>query len=171
MSYDSAFAVAHSVSSSLKAASKSKYPLPGKERTGGFNYPYIPAKLTVGSPDNPYEREADTMADRVMHMPEPNFVQRKCAECEREEELQRKPLSHVATPFLQAKNETTVSDGVANAVRSSKGGGSTLGTDINSFMSDRFGYDFGSVKIHTDRRSVQLNQNLNARAFTVGNDV
>ena len=77
----------------------------------------------------------------------------------------------MAPPVLQAKKETAVSDGVAYAVRSCRGGGSALDADINSFMRDRFGYNFGSVKSHTDRRSVQLNQNLNARAFTIGNDV
>src|SRR5690554_1564495 len=132
---------------------------------------WIQPKLTIGSPGDPYEREADAVADNVMRMPESGFIQRKCTHCEEEKGLQRKPLSQVAIPFLQAKSEATVNDDVANSIQSSKGGGSALDADINSFMSDRFGYDFGSVKIHTDRRSVQLNQNLNARAFTVGNDV
>jgi len=38
-------------------------------------------------------------------------------------------------------------------------------------MSSRFGIDFNDVSIHTDSRSIQLNRQLNARAFTVGNDV
>src|SRR4029453_14299965 len=45
----------------------------------------IQRKLTIGSPDDPLEHEADYMADKVMRMPEQNFVQRKCAECEEEE--------------------------------------------------------------------------------------
>src|SRR5690554_7559785 len=51
---------------------------------------FVQPKLTVGSPDDPYEREADAMADQVMRMPEPGFVQRKCAQCV-EEEVQRQP--------------------------------------------------------------------------------
>ena len=132
----------------------------------------IQPKLTVGSPDDPYEKEADAVADRVMRMPEPGFVQRKCAECEEEEkELQRKPLRPVVTPFFQAKNETTISDGMANSIQSSKGGGSMLDPGINSFMSSRFNHDFSAVRIHTDSRATQLSRDLNAKAFTAGNDV
>jgi hypothetical protein len=40
-------------------------------------------KLTVGAPDDAFEREADQVADQVMRMPEPG-VQRMCAECEEE---------------------------------------------------------------------------------------
>src|SRR5690606_12530548 len=180
--------------------------LPEKDSEYRFSILPVQPKLTVGSPDDPYEREAHAMADQVMRMPEPGFVQRKCAqcveeevqrqpedqdqagqlkrnlsnsfiqrkcaECEKEEkELQRKPLSHIVTPFFLAKNETTVSDGVANSIQSSKGGGSALDTDSHSFMSSRFGSDFSGVKIHTDSRAIQLNRNLNARAFTVGSDI
>ena len=38
--------------------------------------PLLQAKLTVGQPDDEYEREADKVADTVMRMPEP-ALQRK----------------------------------------------------------------------------------------------
>ena len=145
--------------------------LPTREIKSDFSHFNIQTKLTVGSSDDPYEREADTMADRIMRMAEPNFIQRKCAECEKEEELHRMPISQATTPFLQAKNETIVSANVTTSIQSSKGGGSAMGADINSFMSTRFGHDFSSIKIHTDSRAIQLNRDLNAKAFTVGNDV
>ena len=37
----------------------------------------IQHKLTVGAPDDPYEREADSVADKVMRMPDNNFAQHK----------------------------------------------------------------------------------------------
>jgi hypothetical protein len=44
------------------------------------------------------------MADKVMRMPEPSFVQRKCAECEEEDEqLQRKSVESPEISFIQAK--------------------------------------------------------------------
>ncbi|NJO00826.1 MAG: DUF4157 domain-containing protein, partial [Bacteroidia bacterium] len=46
-----------------------------------------------------------------------------------------------------------------------------MGADTQSFMSDRFGADFSRVRIHTGSQSVQMNQELGAKAFTVGNDV
>ena len=59
----------------------------------------IQRKLSVGAADDPLEKEADDMADKVMRMPMPepisfstskNVINRKCPECEKEEELQRK---------------------------------------------------------------------------------
>jgi hypothetical protein len=63
----------------------------------------IQCRLTVGAPDDPLEREADNMADTVMRMPEPSFIQRKCAHCEEEEKVQRAPL----TPFIQKQEAPT----------------------------------------------------------------
>jgi hypothetical protein len=54
--------------------------------------PRLQPKLTVGPPDDAYEREADRVADAVMRMPEPDErIQRMCPECE--DELQRQPLA------------------------------------------------------------------------------
>src|SRR5262249_42831618 len=59
-------------------------------------------KLRVGAADDQYEQEADTMADHVMRMPQPEAadaavsplpgtaIQRECSSCGEEEELQRK---------------------------------------------------------------------------------
>ncbi|MFN8303902.1 MAG: DUF4157 domain-containing protein [Saprospiraceae bacterium] len=71
--------------------------------------PFIQAKLTIGAPDDPYEREADAVAEQVVQrmsapaseMEEkeqiqpkiqrfPLTVQRKCAACEEEEKVQKK---------------------------------------------------------------------------------
>lgn len=69
----------------------------------------IQAKLTIGAPDDVYEKEADRVADQVMRMsdnsranqselgtdqPASGIVQRACAGCEEEEMLQTKPLDH-----------------------------------------------------------------------------
>ncbi len=40
-----------------------------------------------------------------------------------------------------------------------------------AFMGSRFGADFSQVKIHTGNEAVQLSRDLNAQAFTVGNDI
>ena len=72
-----------------------------KKQQPFFSPVIIQAKLTIGPVDDPYEREADAMADKVMRMsdgetlqtkPSPINIQRKCAHCEEEEEekLQRK---------------------------------------------------------------------------------
>src|SRR5688500_9100838 len=68
---------------------------PAKEISGSSLF--AQPKLTIGSPDDPLEKEADAMADKVMRMGMPgpinflsskNSVLRKCAHCEEEEERQ-----------------------------------------------------------------------------------
>ena len=41
------------------------------------NFVNIQPKLTVGSPDDPYEKEADAMAERILRPPETSFLQTK----------------------------------------------------------------------------------------------
>src|SRR6187455_3171119 len=83
--------------------------LQNKDKKNSSPY-FIQPKLTVGAPDDPYEKEADSVADRIMRMPQrskieskdeeeiqtkPNdqIMQLKCAECEREDKLQKKSIS------------------------------------------------------------------------------
>ena len=68
------------------------------ETHAGFDFGSIPlfsdnenliqTKLTIGKSGDKYEQEADSMADRVMSMPEPN-VQRDCADCDDKDKVQR----------------------------------------------------------------------------------
>lgn len=133
----------------------------------------IQRKLSVGKEDDEFEREADTTADRVMRMPETNFVQRKCDECKEEETLHRKTGDQNTNPFIQTKanGNSAVSESVSSSIQSSRGGGSPIDRQTQSFMSNRMDSDFSKVKIHTNSEAVQLNRELNAKAFTVGNDI
>lgn len=148
-----------------------------------FFEPAIQKKLSVGSSTDAYETEADTMADNVMKMAEPSqdnitsssqFIQ-KC-DCDKEENIQRKPIADDITPLVQrsssgSKGESTASSYVENGINSSKGGGSVMDSTTQNFMESRFGADFSNVRIHTGQQAVQMSRELNAQAFTVGNDV
>jgi hypothetical protein len=133
----------------------------------------IQPKLTIGRPDDSFEKEADMIVHHVMRTPESRFhIQRKCAACEHEEQIQRKPFD--ITPFIQKSGPDgggLVSEAVSSQVESSRGGGSPMAEKTRTFMESRFGQDFSGVRIHTDFNGIQLSQNLNAQAFTVGNDV
>ncbi len=135
----------------------------------------IQTKLVIGAANDPLEAEADAMADRVMRMPDTPRVQRKCAECEEDDErMQRKPLASEITPFIQAKsseNSASASDAVANHIESTRGGGNPLPETTRSFMESRFGTDFSGVRVHSDHATAQLSRDLNAQAFTVGRDI
>ncbi|KAM3095451.1 DUF4157 domain-containing protein [Phormidesmis sp. 146-35] len=127
----------------------------------------IQPKLTVGAPNDPYEQEADRMADQVMSMPDSAVQQPIHREAILEDkELQTKPALRRSTDdALQTGNS------VENQLNSSKGGGSTMPDDLKSYMESRFNTDFSRVRIHTDSNSVDMNEALEAQAFTYGNDV
>ncbi|MDB5250072.1 MAG: hypothetical protein JWQ40_4466 [Segetibacter sp.] len=134
----------------------------------------IQPKLVIGAVNDPLEQEADTMADVVMKMPEMPSVRRKCADCEREEEqIKRKPLTSLVTSFLQTKSETgsVATDAVTNKILATKGSGSSMDDSTKSFMESRFGTDFSSVRIHNNDDAARMSTELNAKAFTVGNDI
>lgn len=126
----------------------------------------VQAKLAVDRQGDKYEQEADTIAHKIMSDSGSVSIQRKCAKCEEEEEekqLQRKPGP--------GKTGITVSPSLSNKISLSKGLGQNMDNATRSFMTARFGFDFSSVKIHTDHEAVKMNRELNAKAFTVGNDI
>lgn len=130
----------------------------------------IQCKLAIGAVDDPMEHEAETMADRVMRMPDPVAVQRKCAHCEEEEQVQRKPLA----AFIQRMENSTAGvtgDAVSGRIDATRGSGNSMDMPTMSFMESRFGADFSGVRVHTGADAVQLSAELNAQAFTVGNDI
>lgn len=87
-------------------------------------------------------------------------LQRKCTVCSEEEPLQRKENGAAqASPSIKTRLAAT------------KGSGSPLPGDVSASMGQAIGADFSNVKIHTGTSAVQLNRDLNAQAFTHGNDI
>ena len=88
-------------------------------------------------------------------------IQTKCVACEKDDKVQSKSKNGggIATNVLTTKLNNT------------KGGGSPLLASTNQFMNNAFGNDFSGVRVHTGSNSIQMNQGLNARAFTHGSDV
>jgi hypothetical protein len=117
---------------------------------------------------SPEQKLANDAAEQARNTPDETFIQRKCAHCEEEKQLHRKPS------FLQTKTEAarpSVSDSLSRSIESSKGSGSSMDESTQSFMSERFDADFSKVRIHANSESVQMNQQLNAKAFTTGSDI
>jgi hypothetical protein len=154
------------------------------------NKELVQTKLTVGAPGDKYEQEADSMAAKVMTMPDSAIqqpIQRQTGE--ETEGVQMQPLVNSITPLVQrssGKEEEVqmksglqqASDGSSQAsssiesrLASSKGGGSALPKDVLRFMEPRFGADFSSVQVHTDSNAVQMNKELGAQAFAHGSDI
>ncbi|HTF06440.1 MAG TPA: DUF4157 domain-containing protein [Bacteroidia bacterium] len=53
----------------------------------------------------------------------------------------------------------------------SKGGGQSLDDSTRSEMESKMGADFGNVKVHTGGEANQMSENINAKAFTHGQDI
>ncbi|MEY8760249.1 eCIS core domain-containing protein [Chryseobacterium tongliaoense] len=148
-----------------------------------FFKPVVQKKLNIGSSNDSYEAEADRVADQVMSKPgssaqvaQKGTSLQKCAACEQEEKLRMKPLAESITPMIQRSatetaGESHAPDHVESRINSSKGNGNTMDHSTKSFMENRFGADFSNVKIHTGSEAVQMNRDLNAQAFAVGNDI
>lgn len=132
----------------------------------------VQPKLQVNEPGDQYEQEADSMADRVMGMPQisesaffkpaQNNIQRKCQHCEEEEKLHRKESSGAAA---HGSNE------LDNYVGSLGSTGQTLPESSRQFFEPRFGQDFSNVRVHTDSVAAKSAQSINALAYTTGNNI
>jgi hypothetical protein len=103
-------------------------------------------------------------------------IQRKCSSCEQEHNQQMLPAGEKdMQETIQRKTGDGESAGSGNVVESSlsrtKGNGSPMPDALNESMSNSLAFDFSDVKIHTDSSAVQLSTDLNAQAFTHGNDI
>jgi hypothetical protein len=137
---------------------------------------FIQTKLRISEPGDAFEQEADRVADEVMRAPDPTAasleinqqktgpsVQRACASCEEEEEVQRKASGD------SAQTKPTQS----SLVKSGEmiGGGQPLPATTRAFFEPRFGYDFGDVRVHTDPRAADSARSIDALAYTTGRDI
>jgi len=139
------------------------------QRGYGNNYVgrVIQAKLTVNQPGDIYEQEADRMAAQVMAMPQSDrSIQREMDPKKEKEKIQMKPSLQLAPD-----RNREAGGNLEDRLNGNKGGGSPLPDDVRSFMEPRFGADFSQVRVHTGSESVQMNQELNAQAFTHRQDV
>jgi hypothetical protein len=50
-------------------------------------------------------------------------------------------------------------------------GGSSLNANTKEFMESRFGYDFGKVRVHADRKAAASAQAVGALAYTIGHNI
>lgn len=133
----------------------------------------LQAKLEIGAVDDPLEREADAVADRVMGgtpaapslTSAPAALSRQCAECEDEKKpdpIRRKAVTgdgmagHEAPPI--------VGDALSRP-------GAPLDAATRARMSTAIGHDFSGVRVHTDAAADASARAVGARAYTVGADV
>ncbi|MCB8764181.1 eCIS core domain-containing protein [Planktothrix agardhii] len=84
-----------------------------------------------------------------------------------EEEIQAKSTQ----PDQQVMAGGDASTELETSIQTAKGGGQPLDGGLQRSMGQAMGADFSGVKVHTDSQSDQLNQSIQAKAFTTGQDV
>jgi hypothetical protein len=158
----------------------------GNESGSPYSLP-VQAKLTIGEPGDKYEQEADRVASQVVKQinspeaaqltqgqssisdlqrsPLPLEVQREAMP--EEEELQAKSILQRREAIAGGEASTDLE----SAINSARGGGQPLEAGLQRSMGQAMGADFSGVKVHTDAKSDQLNQSIQAKAFTTGQDV
>jgi Domain of unknown function (DUF4157) len=88
----------------------------------------------------------------------------KCADCEDKEK--KRPMQRAADGGGAAPSAVPAS--VSRTVQSP---GQSLDAGTRAAMEPRFGRDFSSVRVHTDTEAAESARAVNARAYTVGQDI
>ncbi|MEQ8969174.1 MAG: DUF4157 domain-containing protein [Coleofasciculus sp. C1-SOL-03] len=155
----------------------------------------IQAKLTIGEPNDKYEQEADRVARQVVdkiHSPTPETVQREEMGDEDEVRLKsdagsggkqeagvgvtgvrKSPIQRLTiNRAVNSEGETQeASADLEASIQGKRGSGQPLDESVREPMEGAFGADFSGVRVHTDGKSDELNQAIQAKAFTTGEDV
>jgi len=139
-------------------------------------------KLKISDPGDQYEREADQIAQQVLHSDPGKSPQNS----------QESPLLHseklppegIQTAYRQAMkeeedediqlkqreiNSATVSTNLAASVTAQSG--RPLSAAERAYFEPRFGQNFSSVRIHDESRAHAAAKAIHARAFTLGNHI
>jgi hypothetical protein len=134
----------------------------------------VQPRLQVGAVHDPAEAEADRIASQVLRHLDAGGAAAAPAQ----------PTAGVARQVRRKAGQADAStaaghgrDGgealpeTAAAIDRARGGGSTMDATTLGRMESAFGTDLSGVRVHTDGQAAQLSRDLNAKAFTTGNDV
>ncbi len=116
----------------------------------------LQAKLAIGASNDPLEMEADRLADQVLAAP-------------------THPTVGGTLPRIQ-RNAGQASGRIgeeapASVDRVLAGSGSRLPNPVRQDMEQRFGHDFSKVRVHSGATAEQSARDVNAHAYTVGQDI
>lgn len=119
----------------------------------------VSPKLEVGAIDDPAEREADAIADRVMAGDAPASA--------------ASSSTPSAAPVARAKpaGGTMPVGGAAASAVGALGGGKPMPASDRAFFEPRLGQDLSHVRLHDGPDAEAAASGLGARAFTIGSDI
>lgn len=125
----------------------------------------VQTKLDVVQPDDPSEKEADSVADQVVRSPDSNI----------EVNSAKSRVNRESSVVVNRKGRSSkLQDGTAGNTESyinNLSGGQPLSKKERDFFEPRFGADFSNVRIHNDERAQVSADSINAKAYTKGNNI
>ncbi|MDQ1397976.1 MAG: hypothetical protein QOG64_3235, partial [Acidimicrobiaceae bacterium] len=122
----------------------------------------IQTKLEVGAAGDQHEQEADDVARQVvasMHA------------SPRLEEAPTPPVRRAVEAGAIGLEGGPVDTDMEQRIESKRGSGKPLPAEFGASVGRAMGADFSGVRVHTDGESNQLNDAMQARAFTTGSDI
>ena len=102
-----------------------------------------PDSITVTHPGDKHEREADKVADTVMSNRPPSLN----------------------------SDHASQNNPSPQSTRTGAASGAPLEQNTRALMETRLGHDFSQVRVHTDEKAAASARDVNARAYTVGDDI
>jgi len=120
--------------------------------------------LAVNRPGDIWEQEADRAAEAALRGPASGRKAAGGPGTGGERPVSPPVLRKVRRSSPGNETPQTVQEALASP-------GQPLEAETRAFMEARFGYDFGQVRVHADRGAVQSAREMNALAYTVGQDL
>lgn len=114
-----------------------------------------PSVIPAGVSNDPFEHEADRVAQRVLRTGNGVSAGRHV----RRASASTTPISKVANDYSPIVGEAI------------KSGGQPLAADTRAFFEPRFRADFSDVRLHADTRAARSADAIGAEAYTVGNHI
>jgi hypothetical protein len=133
----------------------------------------IQTKLAIDKSGDEYEREADLVSEQVMRISEPQ-LQRVCScgggcpKCQTNQTSQKHERLQTSRVGSSGGGETAVAPIVHEVLRSP---GQPMDPASRAFMEPRFGHDFSRVRVHAGELAAESADQIQARAYTVGQHV
>lgn len=118
--------------------------------------PLLQKKLQVGAVNDPYEQEADRIAAKISEAPQNDDIRTNA------------PL-HIQRISTSKNGATSLAPASTDKVLASQG--KPLEQNLKQNMERHFNHDFSNVKIHSGTEAAKSASDINAEAYTAGNNI
>ena len=116
---------------------------------------FFQPKLSINQPNDVYEQEANSVADKIMQ----------------QDNISMNPFFKPASIQRQTNDNNIGNPTATDNYIGNLSGGKQMNNGERSFFESRLGYDLSDVRIHNDNSAHQSAKNINALAYTTGNNI